>query len=939
MKNKLRKLLNKQAWEAGLFWSWNLIFLAFMFLGFAPTVLPEMIQAARAEDIPAPFLIYAGVLTLIPAIAVAMGFIWLRREADDLFAVGYGVEGPLMLILAVRFFIVRQSTPAVTLILAVAGLGALTFLWHILDKKIEQRGGTAVHLQFIGLTLLLLVGLYVSVWILFYIIPFFGFLGEILRDIGQSISYAIKNWDWQEIEWRMVPFFILYFPLLAYTATLFVLMPIAVSVLYTRAWQQKAQMLATRYRWTRVVAIGAAVILLLAFLLFQTDKQPQSEAFALLETSPASLADAQALLDNEEAIRDGLLNAYLAPNRYVSAQGEMDHIKWMYTDAFDITEDQAQTVQRVYEGVARPILYKPVNPPEDGGNRWENRVFMSEPAEAAELYEQYFDEPIVDGEREEVIDAVRSTWMVDQARANWQAVDDREILLTQQEVNIVEHGDWAEVELYEVYQNMTWQRQEVVYYFSLPETAVITGIWLNDSEERDSRFPYRVAPRGAAQAVYQSQVQRRIDPALVEQIGPSQYRFRIFPVEPMRWDWDGGNRRSEQIDGPPMHMWLTYNVMADGDGWPLPYLAEKRNVYWNDNTIRLINGAEMASVDESIWLPGQVTAVTPPQPTTHLVTFNSQTVIAEPVTDASAPAPNGDLRLAVILDRSRSMEKLAKEVETALSELAAWGTADVYLTASELRGEEPSRATMAEFDAGDILYFGGQNAAELLTQFNALQQDETYDAILVITDGTGYELDDGELTIPVPNSPVWMVHLDGRFPLGYGDDTLEVIQASGGGAVGSVAEAMTRLLAKDGAIVDGYVWQIEQELALEEKVQDGFAAIAARQLILAQTAQERANLGELATLDALHEIAVAQGIVTPYSSMIVLVTERQHNLLDEAEAQGDRFEREYEEIGETDQQALTVTGVPEPEEWLLIGLAAVMLGWYWRNGRKKPRLA
>ncbi len=936
MKNKLRTLFNKQAWAAGLFWSWNVIFLAFMFLGFAPIVLPEMMTAVRSNDIPASFLIYATILTLIPAITVTVGFIWLRREPDKLFAFGYGVEGPLMLVLAIRFFIVRQSTPAVALILITAGLGVLAYLWQLLDKKIDERGSAAVHLRFVGLTLLLIVGLYASVWIMFYVVPFIGQLGNILQEIGRSIWRGLTNWDWQTIEWRMIPFFILYFPLMAYTATLFVLMPVAVSVLYTRAWLASVRALAGRYQRTRVVAMGTAVLLILTLLVIQTDKQPQQDAFALLETPPASLADAQALLADEEAIREGLLNAYLAPNRYVSAQGEMDHIKWMYTDTFDMTEKQAQNVQRLYEGVARPILYKPVHPPETGGNRWENRVFTNEPAEAAELYEDYFDEPIVDGEREAVIDAVRSTWMADQARANWQAVDDREILLTQQEVNIVEHGDWAEVELYEVYQNQTWQRQEAVYYFSLPETAVITGIWLNDSEDRASRFPFRVAPRGAAQAVYQSQVRRQIDPALVEQIGPSQYRFRIFPIEPIRWDWDGANRRSEQIEGAPMHMWLTYSVMADGDGWPLPYLAEKRNVYWNDDTVRLINDAEMAGVNEKVWLPEAVTAVTPPQPTSHQAVFDGQMMTAQPITAVAGPTPSGDLHLAVVLDRSRSMASLAKEVEATLSELAAWGNVDIYLTASKLRGEAPSRTTLANFDASDVLYFGGQNAAELLTQFDALQQGETYDAVLVITDGTGYALDDGELTIPVPDSPVWMVHLDGRFPLGYGDATLEAIQASGGGAVGSVQEAMTRLSAKDGAIIDGYWWKVE-EIEQEIETEEGFGAIAARQLILAQTAVERANLGELTTLDALHEIAVEQGIVTPYSSMIVLVTERQHQLLDEAEAEGDRFEREYEEIGETNQ--LTVTGVPEPEEWLLIGLAVAMLGWLGVNGRKKPRLA
>jgi hypothetical protein len=66
-----------------------------------------------------------------------------------------------------------------------------------------------------------------------------------------------------------------------------------------------------------------------------------------------------------------------------------------------------------------------------------------------------------------------------------------------------------------------------VYYFSLPESAVITGVWLGDSPDRNQRYEYTVAPRGAAQAVYRNEVRRNMDPALVEQIGPRQYRLRV----------------------------------------------------------------------------------------------------------------------------------------------------------------------------------------------------------------------------------------------------------------------------------------------------------------------------------------------------------------------------------------------------------------------------
>jgi hypothetical protein len=93
--------------------------------------------------------------------------------------------------------------------------------------------------------------------------------------------------------------------------------------------------------------------------------------------------------------------------------------------------------------------------------------------------------------------------------------------------------------------------------------------------------------------------------------------------------------------------------------------------------------------------------------------------------------------------------------------------------------------------------------------------------------------------------------------------------------------------------------------------------------------REQGTINQLATLDQLHALAREYSIVTPYSSMIVLVNNRQQNLLDNIELQDDRFEREYEPIQNTvPATQMPLTGVPEPEEWLLIGLAVAMLLWY-----------
>jgi putative PEP-CTERM system integral membrane protein len=938
----LRKLTNPRTWAYGLFWSWNIIFLAFMFLGFAPRLLPEMITAVRTDVVPPAFLAYAAILTVIPALAVILGLTVLRRSPGRLFALGYGVEGPIMLMLATRFFVIREMTSGVGLLLVMAGLGITTFLWQLLDRGIDARGPVLAHLRLIGLTLVAIIGLYAAVWVAFYAIPLAAQAGDILTDL-------IRNLRFEDIDWRWMPFTVLGTILGIYTATLFIAMPIIVPIIYIRAWWRATRALGVGYGRIRPIALTAVVLFASGVLFVLANRQPQHLAFELLETPPANPDEAQALLDRQEKIRAGLLNAYLAPVRYVSAVGEVRHVSVMYEQALDMAPVRARRVQSLYETVARPVLYVPVNAPQNGV-RGNPRPLQEEPIEAAKLYETFFDQPIADAERDAIVRAVRSTWSIDQARAGWLAADDREVHLARQEVTVNENGDWAELELYEVYQNQTGQRQEVVYYFSLPESAVVTGLWLGDSADRDARFSYRVSPRGAAQALYRNEVRYERDPALVEQIGPRQYRLRIFPIQPQRMRWDETSGRSLAEEGPALHMWLTYRVLVREDAWPLPRLAEKRNVYWDNTSVRTVNG-ERIMAENDTWLPVSVPATSSVTPVTHRVDFpGDESVIVRPASSGDLPNLPGDLRLAIVVDRSRSMAERAGDVRAALDgldmTLDSGTTVDLYLTASRLRGEAPSRIGLARFDPDTLLYFGGQNAAELLEQFNTLHTDQNYDAILVLTDGNGYELGAGDIEVSVPDAPVWMVHLGGDFPLGYDDATLEAIQASGGGVTGDIEEALTRLAlaleAEPGVsspdIVDGYVWSTVPTGAAEtgqavtvHAAHDGFAALAARRLILDMMRRQRGTLDQLNTLDYLHTIAIEQSVVTPYSSMIVLVNTRQENLLNQLETRGDRFLRETEEIGETTpQSAFSVTGVPEPEEWLLLALAAAMLIWYAR---------
>lgn len=916
---------------AYLFWSWNLIVLAFVLLGFAPTLLPELIRSIDLKVIPPFYLaLLAGVIA-VPIASIILGLTVLRRSPSRLLAFGYVIEGPLMLLLLFRFFAIRQGNPSVNLIMIVALLGMAAFLWYLFSSSAPRHPFWA-YLRLAGLALMALLVAYAAIMVAFYVPPLVVFLGALIGEFAKALPGFFRNLPESIPNFGFLPFVILGPVLLLYTATLVVGLPIATPVLTIRALLKDLRALFGAGQKNQALAAMLLPLMMVIGLLVASLRQPQQQAFALLDQPPASVEQAQKLLRQSQEIRAGLLNAYLAPFRYISATGEVSHVRYMYEQAFHLIQNTALPIQRAYEFLASPLLYQPYFKPEN--TLQDNVAFQEEPVKAEKLYKQFFDQSIVEGERPQIEDAVRSTYDGIQAEAAWQTIDGREIHLNRQELNVTEHGDWAEIELYEVYQNRTAQRQEVVYYFSLPESAVITGVWLGNSADRSQRFAYQVAPRGAAQSVYTNEVLNRIDPALVEQIGPRQYRLRAFPVEPIFLWGDNLNRKT--VDGPELHLWLTYNIFSENGAWRLPQLAEKRNVFWDSASVRLVDNQPLAATTTE-WMPESVPVHSPAPAVARKISFpNGENMVILPA-DASYPRLPTGKNIAVVLDRSRSMANFSADLKAALTSLQRdiSPDLDVYLTSSNFRGEGPALVSLKQVDPDKIFFFGGQDAAALVAQFETLAGDRHYDAVLVLTDDTGFGLYGLGIDVAVPSAPLWIVHLGGRNPAGYDDPTLEAIQASGGGVAGSVEEALQRLAVRQqsgGDVIDGYYWRAYRPgEAVNVKVDaaaadTGLQALAARRLVLDEMYRSRDTLNQLDVLDRIHAVAVQNSIITPYSSMIVLVADRQKAQLERFEGNIDRFQREAEQVGTTQIPGIfAVTGVPEPHEWLLIFVAGLFL--------------
>ncbi len=874
-----------------LFWISNLTLLLILCVGFLPSMGMALARDSIGGSVPLNLILPFVGLVGVPITVTIAGI--KRQKAKiplSLFELFYAVEAPIFSVCVIRLFMLRDLTPASEFLL-ISGLlgflGSCYWLWQQRQvESLEEQRGNLISL--VGLSLFLFLSLYLAAITLFFVVP-----------VGV----------WLAVNLYILLIATVLFPLIVCGIAISSL-PFGMVFVAQKLWWQNLQESIERYGKLQVQALLGGLAIVWLGVLISLSHQPQIEAFALLKQQPV---DRMANLQKSEQIRQGLLNAYLADYRYVPTdRSVLNTYHWLkFPDLL------AREIQHAYDFLIEPFTYQ--------GNRIDRE-------EAAKLYAEFFDMPILRGERDTIRHAVESNFNRSTVNAGLLSIDAKRVLLARQQVKISPHGDWADVELHEIYANQTLNQEEIFYYFSLPESATVTGVWLGESDDRSLSYPFQISPRGAAQKVYKKEVQRRVDPALLEQVGPQNYRLRVYPVLPQ---------------GQPMNMWMTYKVMKQNNSWLLPRLNEQRNVYWNQKTNRTIDGKPVTVADNQ-WLPESISA-DKSTPAVHQLTLpNGSNIVAKPFDSNGYNLPQSQ-RLAIVLDSSYSMnahrDELTKTIDWLRSNILPHNQIDLYLTAS--KAARPQSLSLKGFQPDQAIFYGSIEPQQMLAQFETLSQGAAYDAIIAITDRGSYELTQDGAKIKSLSAPLWMVHLGG-LPSAYDDATLSAIQHSGGSVSTDIKTVMQRIATLPSlgqqtsllSVVDNYAWFLSQATDPTAKQPDqGFEAIAARQWVT-QVSQSL-KPGQLKELDAVHVLAKRYNLVTPYSSMIVLVNEAQKQDLKAAEQGKDRFQREEEDkqpltpIASAANPFTTVSSTPEPAEWLLIAIVTVMLGLvYQRNTTK-----
>jgi len=923
---------------AAVFCLWQITFVIGSLFLVLPELLPEIWVSYRYFDMPLLNFVGAVCFFVLPFVCLGV-IVWLFLTGGTqryrlIMKFFYGFELPALFLFGLCLLNMRDYGLAMGWLVANAIVALCFWFLIVVFERRQPETFTGVlfannGIAMAGSSIVFAVGLFVSLASLLFVIPLLiasvMWLLEVVAELIMEGFYLAELWnvlvttDWAELyaeivfSFAAIPIFaVLILGLIS--AALVLILPFVLIRLYVGQF-------VTRLRQSKSIQNALIAMLVLTVLVgvhIGLNKQPQQAVFTMLAHEPQSADDRRALVDRQELVRSGLMNAYLSRHRYLSSTETASVLTSLYSEIFSVDKSVAKYPQQLLNFLFKPVLY-------DGHN-------TDDMERAGLLYEQHFDEPIQKAELDEISRALKANSVSGWGNAaGLLDVSQETVYLERQTIDVKVEQQLATIRVSQKLVNKVRRQREAVMHFSLPEYAVVTGVWLSNDENNLGKFEALVASRGAAQVVYNREVSRRIDPALLEKVGPELYRLRVFPIERAHLE-----NKHTLVDGEPMFVTFEYQSLADQQGsWPVPNLLEKRHLYWDENTVEILNGEQMYRTHEQDWIPREVGMQHQvEQVITEIAGSQNRSVWAVPrsyLEEGPSADSSGALtkNTVVLIDGSRSMQRHANDVLVALDQLPE---ADIYFCQSAC--DKTTQDAMSEH-----VYWGNSKPIDQLGSFISNTNSLEASLIIFLTDDGSYETESDTKAALNPAMPVWVSHLGGSKPYAYSDAWLTTINQSGGGfSAGDVDELLNQLLLLDNndqltlrgvdtAMLnklvltgvnkhwlwfEGPVLSAEAELATYHKLAAAFE--------ISRITKSGVTLA-LEQLDELHQQAITAKIVTELSSMIVLVNDAQKHALKQAESRHDRFDRENENGAQRvgmPVDTLEVAAVPEPHEWALI---------------------
>ncbi len=482
----------------------------------------------------------------------------------------------------------------------------------------------------------------------------------------------------------------------------------------------------------------------------------------------------------------------------------------------------------------------------------------------------------------------------------------------------------AYLEWTQEFHNTSGMAREARAQLALPPGAVVSRatLWVN-GEEREAAF----AARGRARQAYEEVVvvQRR-DPLLVTTCGPDRVLVQCFPVP--------ANGRMK------IRLGITAPLQGDG-ALVLPAIIERnyglgrdlRQQLWVEGDapmttaitgVKAERAASAYAVRGAMAVESAASVIRVQQPPAKLAWTPDPARPGAVIVQRPAPAPWKPDRVVFVLDGSAGMRAVEQHLPRIMDHFPA-GIEYAVVAATDAgsllaRPPRPHAALHVSLETGIQRCEGGVDNLPALLRGLELAAEATRGAVVWIH---GAQPLDGDMSALTqwwerrPNGPR-------LYALQVAPGPNRVLEA-GEGVAGLATVAYTGALAEDLNRVYA-VWRGQQPTWVRERVPGKRAGPGEKtsnhlaRLWAADQVRTLRATGKLADIEMAIAIAARYHLVTPVTGAVVLENAQQ-----------------YKDNGLEPVHAGSVPTIPEPEAWLLLLVAALVLGFaWWRKRRACP---
>lgn len=874
-----------------LFWSYNSFYLVVAIVFLINLITNQLFRTNFLDfigDLNNFRLLIISLVAIIPLISLAT-VIWQKKIKKQVFNSGkllLTFELPSIVLGLMLFNIFKQPSPAITFFIIIL-LSAIPIIYlHITKQRPKNKKLAAVYFFFqqnLVTTLIYLSALYSFV------------LPPIAASAIGSINFSKYYFNPSE-SLIMLLIGLLYFII----AGFILILPFLGSFLAFKAYFKYRRY--TTSKWGDQLTKGLSFASLAIFMVLAAlvSYQPQQEQYIdqlatinQLDTFEQRQEIAEEMMAQERKVKRILDDAKNLGQRYLFTK-DSNFFADEYQSELNLSPAAALMIQESFEALAYPFVYQ--------GSK-------KEVSQALTNFKYLFGEE------------------TDQAK---KSIRNQEVIVDNRKINVVTDYDQmlATVTVDEIYSNTTNREQEVVYEFFINGTAVMHDLKLGP----DLEFKGRVAPSGAARKLYDQEVRRAKDPALLEQVGPKQYRLSVFPIP--------GKNDQITLNGKPQRVQFTYTTTLTPKGYSLPHYTQETNVQSVQDFSLILNGEAISAqknntfaINEAIQAETTKLCQAGNEQSTktnlgigrgYLVTSTDCDTLEE----RNIFAEVSGKKIALMQDvsyqnkNSQSIQQLIKDLDQE-PDLLSNNQVDLFRY-NDLLSKANNLTVNNYSDLLDLnrVYFGSSDFAKIINNL-----DLEYDLIFLWTNAN--EVPINQLQAKV-SSPLYIIHTQTVFP--YGSELTAQLWQNNGNVFTSWNEAkeqaaialMDNLLDETNRQVLAhnafFKFELDQtnvepqsqlqelsenpenqisSLNLSTSPNDSLSYLIAQGYIQDQYRQTEAEIEDLNYLDKMQQLSKQAGIISPYSSYIALVNQRQVDDLERFSEKYDRYQEEGPVISDT----------------------------------------